>query len=160
MFRLLLVLLTLTSLNGCGSSSSSTTSQTPLPDDSSAPTPSPIPPTNETEACSALPLTGLSASATEEKAPFNASKAIDGDTSNASRWQSTGTNSALVLSFDSDQQLGALQIKWYDSEARAYRFSIETSLDGESWTILIRPKLSMAKALACAGKARQTREVN
>ena len=133
MFRLLLVLLTLTSLNGCGSSSSSTTSQTPLPDDSSAPTPSPTPPTNETEACSALPLTGLSASATEEKAPFNASKAIDGDTSNTSRWQSTGTNSALVLSFDSDQQLGALQIKWYDSEARAYRFSIETSLDGESW---------------------------
>ena len=48
-------------------------------------------------------------------------------------WQSTGTNSALVLSFDSEQQLGALQIKWYDSETRAYRFSIETSLDGESW---------------------------
>lgn len=116
-------------LNGCGSSSSSTSVQTPT----DVPSQPSTPPQDDSVSCINQPIEEVSATGPNDDTRFTPSNAVDNDTTSTSRWQSTGTGNALTLQLKSEQQVGSLQIKWYQSESRAYRFSIETSLDGDSW---------------------------
>ena len=117
-------------LNGCGASSSSTSAQTPI--DTPTP-PSSTPPQDNSASCSYQPISVINAFASEEDERYVSSLAVDNDSAYTSRWQSTGTGNTLTLELEAEEQVGSLQIKWYQSEIRTYRFTIETSLDGNSW---------------------------
>lgn len=68
---------------------------------------------------------------------YDASKAIDGDFSSVSRWQSSATNNEITLDMGREVQISALTVKWFrGSELRVY-FDVEVSGNAQEWTPVI-----------------------
>lgn len=62
---------------------------------------------------------------------------IDGDTNPESRWSSTGVGKTLTLDLGEVQVLQSLTIKWFEGAERIANFSIETSMDNATWTMVL-----------------------
>ena len=125
----LLVLLLLTGCGGGGSSGSTSPVTTPTP---------PAVETPVTEVCANKIHTIVSAtddgsSATE----FSPANAIDGNTASISRWSSDGVDKALTLDLGTTETVGALTIKWFEGAERVASFSVETSVDQNTWVTVL-----------------------
>ena len=65
------------------------------------------------------------------------SRAIDGDTRNASRWSGNGNPEELFLDLGTERRLDDAQIAWYLGDRRSFTFEIAARLDTfDSWTTL------------------------
>ncbi len=64
---------------------------------------------------------------------------IDGDLDPDSRWsnQSQGAPKALLLNLGARQTLNSLNIAWYKGDSRKAEFSVETSVDGANYQVVI-----------------------
>lgn len=127
----LLVPLLLTGCGGGGSSGSTSPVTTPTP---------PAVETPVTEVCANKIHTIVSAtddgsSATE----FSPANAIDGNTASISRWSSDGVDKALTLDLGTTETVGALTIKWFEGAERVASFSVETSIDQNTWVTVLTP---------------------
>ncbi|ALM89238.1 polysaccharide lyase family 7 protein [Alteromonas stellipolaris] len=125
----LLVPLLLTGCGGGGSSGSTSPVTTPTP---------PAVETPVTEVCANKIHTIVSAtddgsSATE----FSPANAIDGNTASISRWSSDGVDKALTLDLGTTETVGALTIKWFEGAERVASFSVETSIDQNTWVTVL-----------------------
>lgn len=125
----LLVPLLLTGCGGGGSSGSTSPVTTPTP---------PAVETPATEVCANKIHTIVSAtddgsSATE----FSPANAIDGNTASISRWSSDGVDKALTLDLGTTETVGALTIKWFEGAERVASFSVETSIDQNTWVTVL-----------------------
>ncbi|MDP2535940.1 polysaccharide lyase family 7 protein [Alteromonas stellipolaris] len=125
----LLVPLLLTGCGGGGSSGSTSPVTTPTP---------PAVETPVTEVCANKIHTIVSAtddgsSATE----FSPANAIDGNTASISRWSSDGVDKALTLDLGTTETVGALTIKWFEGAERVASFSVETSVDQNTWVTVL-----------------------
>ncbi|WP_282146608.1 polysaccharide lyase family 7 protein [Alteromonas stellipolaris] len=125
----LLVPLLLTGCGGGGSSGSTSPVTTPTP---------PAVETPATEVCANKIHTIVSAtddgsSATE----FSPANAIDGNTASISRWSSDGVDKALTLDLGTTETVGALTIKWFEGAERVASFSVETSVDQNTWVTVL-----------------------
>ncbi|MDO6540138.1 polysaccharide lyase family 7 protein [Alteromonas stellipolaris] len=125
----LLVPLLLTGCGGGGSSGSTSPVTTPTP---------PAVETPLTEVCANKIHTIVSAtddgsSATE----FSPANAIDGNTASISRWSSDGVDKALTLDLGTTETVGALTIKWFEGAERVASFSVETSIDQNTWVTVL-----------------------
>ncbi|WOI38268.1 polysaccharide lyase family 7 protein [Alteromonas sp. CI.11.F.A3] len=125
----LLVPLLLTGCGGGGSSGSTSPVTTTAP---------PAVETPVTEVCSNKIHTIVSAtddgsSATE----FSPANAIDGNTASISRWSSDGVDKALTLDLGTTETVGALTIKWFEGAERVASFSVETSVDQNTWVTVL-----------------------
>ena len=59
--------------------------------------------------------------------------AIDGDSSQSSRWSSEGTAQEIIFDLAAAKTIGSLKIKWYLGAERQANFSIDTSTDQNTW---------------------------
>lgn len=69
------------------------------------------------------------------------SRAIDGDTRNASRWSGSGNSEALILNLGADQDITDVQIAWYlgASGQRQFIFEIDARpQSSEDWVTIFR----------------------
>lgn len=125
--RVGLSLLLSTLFIGCGSSGESTKSETP------AFTPAPTP----TICSTSNPLVIVSASdegSLDNKGPLNA---IDGDTTNTSRWASNGIGKTITFDLGEESTIRDINIQWYQGNLHQYHFAIHTSTNNLDWTSVL-----------------------
>jgi len=96
----------------------------------------------DTECTTSTALTIVDASddgSNDGHGPINA---IDGDTSDDSRWSSIGIGKAITLDLGAESSVKELEIKWYKGSSRSTYFDIDTSSDNSSWTSVLSGGIS------------------
>lgn len=142
-WRVLLFPAVFSLLSACGGGGSESTSpQVTEPPPVAEPPPepeAPEPQTCDNEIHSILSATD-DGSYDDEYIPANT---VDLDTASVSRWSSDGMNKAITWELESEKTVRALTIKWFEGAERIANFSIETSLDNETWsTVLLQGESS------------------
>ncbi|MFW2589741.1 polysaccharide lyase family 7 protein [Sagittula sp. SSi028] len=74
---------------------------------------------------------------------------IDGSTDPTSRWsnESLGAPKSVVLDLGAEQTVKGLSIAWYKGNERATRFTVDASVDGESYSQIIAEQQSSGETL-------------
>ena len=60
---------------------------------------------------------------------------IDGDLTN--RWSSKGMGKTITYVLDRNAEVRQLDVMWYKGHERVILFSVETSLDGQNWSMVL-----------------------
>lgn len=79
---------------------------------------------------------------------YGPERAIDGDFDPESRWSSEGAGKMLLLDLGAAQTIREVGLSWYKGNERSTRFSIETSLDGQSFQSVLGETQSEALTTA------------
>ena len=81
----------------------------------------------------------------EDDADYVALNAIDGDTTPESRWSALGTQQELVFDLGDIKSIGSLKIKWHKGAERQSNFSVDTSVDQNTWKNVLTESTSSGK---------------
>ncbi len=77
--------------------------------------------------------TVIKASSDYEGSKYVASRAIDDNLSNWSRWTSQGPSESIILDLGSNKSIDQVQALWLNQEIRTTLFDVETSSNGSDW---------------------------
>jgi len=69
---------------------------------------------------------------------------IDGNLSN--RWSSKGVGKTITLDLNRTAEVSVLDVMWYKGNERISLFSVETSIDGQSWQMILSNASSTQKS--------------
>ncbi len=74
---------------------------------------------------------------------------IDGVVAPESRWsnESVGSAKALTLDLGAEQTLKGLEVAWYKGNERRTEFSVEASVDGETYAVIVPTRMSNGETL-------------
>lgn len=75
----------------------------------------------------------------DDYAPSNA---IDSDTTEASRWLSSGTDNAITFDLGDSYKVTSIEVYWYEGDQRNYYYDISSSTDNSEWTTLLSSQTS------------------
>lgn len=80
---------------------------------------------------SQLPV--INASSDYEGSKYVASRAIDDNLNNWSRWTSKGQGESIILDLGSTKSINQVQVLWLEQGSRTSFFDVETSANGSDW---------------------------
>lgn len=80
---------------------------------------------------SQLPV--INASSDYEGSKYVASRAIDDNLNDWSRWTSKGQGESIVLDLGSIKSINQVQVLWLKQDSRTSFFDVETSINGSNW---------------------------